>query len=139
MLHTQIAELIYLPEAPAIPGLIFRGFRGSTDYPKMAAIAKGVKEADQVAGMVRSFINHDENVEYERQRGWTEDICVRRPWRRRGLARALLVKSLHAIKERGMNETALGVDTDNPNGALRLYESVGFQMTKRFFVYRKSF
>jgi len=92
---------------------------------------------DEVAGMVLSYIDVRENAKYNRQRGWTEDICVRRPWRRRGLARALLVQSLHAVKERGMTEAALGVDTANPNGALSLYESVGFQVAKRITVYRK--
>jgi mycothiol synthase len=96
-------------------------------------------DGDQVAGMVRSFIDRKENEEYNRKRGWTEDICVRRPWRRRGLARSLLVQSLHAIKERGMTEAALGVDTQNPTGALRLYESVGFRPVKRFTAYQKSF
>jgi mycothiol synthase len=96
-------------------------------------------DGDQVAGMVRSFIDRKENEEYNRKRGWTEDICVRRPWRRRGLARSLLVQSLYAVRERGMTEAALGVDTQNPTGALRLYESVGFKPAKRFTVYQKPF
>jgi mycothiol synthase len=96
-------------------------------------------DGNQVAGMVRSFIDRKENEEYNRKRGWTEDICVRRSWRRRGLARALLVQSLHAVKERGMTEAALGVDTQNPTGALHLYESVGFKPVKRFTVYQKPF
>lgn len=92
---------------------------------------------DQVAGMVRSFINHNQNAEFNRLRGWTEHISVRRPWRRRGLARSLLVQSLHAVKERGMTEAALGVHLENPNGALQLYESAGFQVIKKFTIYRK--
>lgn len=96
-------------------------------------------DGDQVAGMVRSFIDRDENVEYNRKRGYTEDICVRRPWRKRGLARSLLVQSLYALKERGMTEAALGVDTENLSGALRLYKSVGFRPVKRFTVYQKDF
>jgi ribosomal protein S18 acetylase RimI-like enzyme len=94
-------------------------------------------DGDQVAGMVRSFIDPEENTEYNRLRGWTENISVRRPWRRRGLARSLLVQSLHAIKERGMTEAALGVHTENPNGAFQLYESVGFRVVKIYTVYRK--
>ena len=94
-------------------------------------------DRDLVAGMVLSFINQKENAEYNRKRIWTEDICVRRPWRRRGLARSLLVRSLHAGKERGMEEAALGVDTNNLSGALRLYESVGFRAIKRHTTYRK--
>ena len=91
----------------------------------------------QVAGMVLNFIRHDENEEYRRKRGYTETICVRRPWRRRGLARALIARSFEMIKKQGMTEAALGVDTENQNGALRLYESMGFRPVKRDSLYRK--
>ncbi|MGD8490011.1 MAG: GNAT family N-acetyltransferase [Anaerolineae bacterium] len=94
-------------------------------------------DGDQVAGMVLNFINHQENLEYDRKRGYTETICVRRPWRRRGLARALIARSFQMHKELGMTEAALGVDAENPNGALRLYQSMGFQQVKRNTVYRK--
>ncbi len=92
---------------------------------------------EQVAGMVLSYIDPLENEEYNRQRGWTENICVRRPWRKRGLARFLLVQSMFAIKERGMHEAALGVDTQSLTGALQLYESVGFRSVKRVTNYQK--
>jgi GNAT superfamily N-acetyltransferase len=94
-------------------------------------------EGDQVAGMVLNFLNQEENEEYNRKRGWTEDICVRRPWRRRGLARALLTRSLQMFKDMGMDHAALGVDTKNLSGALNLYQSVGFQVEKRYTDYRK--
>jgi mycothiol synthase len=96
-------------------------------------------DGDQVAGMVRSFIDQVENGFYQRKRGWTENISVRRPWRRRGLARALIVQSLYAIKERGMTEAALGVDTDNPQGALKLYKSLRYQQDYQISAYRKPF
>ena len=94
-------------------------------------------DGDRVAGMVLSFINNDENREYNRKRGYTEDISVCRPWRKQGLARSLIVQSLEAVKERGMTEAALGVDANNLTGALRLYESVGFQVTRRSSAFRK--
>jgi len=95
-------------------------------------------EGDQVAGMVLSFIDPLENEKYNRKRGWTENICVRRPWRKRGLARSLIVQSLQAVKERGMTQAALGVDTQNLSGALRLYEGIGFRPVKRFTNYQKA-
>ena len=95
-------------------------------------------EEDQVAGMVLNFINHEENREYGRKRGYTEGICVRRPWRRRGLARALIARSFQVIRDQDMTEAALGVDSQNPNGALQLYESMGFRVVKRHTTYRKS-
>ncbi len=94
-------------------------------------------DGDQVAGMVLSFIDSDENLEYNRKRGYTENICVRRPCRRRGLARALIALSLHALQERGMTEAALGVDSQNATGALDLYESMGYCTVKRTSFYRK--
>jgi GNAT superfamily N-acetyltransferase len=96
-------------------------------------------EGEQVAGMVLNFISAAENQEYQRKRGYTEGISVRRPWRRRGLARALLTRSLQMFKDLGYEEAALGVDAENPNGALQLYESVGFRVVKRELVYRKDF
>lgn len=94
---------------------------------------------DQVAGMVLNFLNQKENEEYNRLRGWTEDISVQKPWRRRGLARALLTRSLKMFKEMDMDHAALGVDTQNLTGALGLYEGVGFVVEKRHSTYRKKF
>ncbi|MGH2593014.1 MAG: GNAT family N-acetyltransferase [Anaerolineae bacterium] len=94
-------------------------------------------DGDQVAGMVLGFVDAVENEQFQRQRGWTEDIAVRRPWRKRGLARALIVQTLHALKERGMTEAALGVDAENLSGALGLYKSAGFRVVKRSAAYRK--
>ena len=94
-------------------------------------------DGDQVAGMVQNFIDEEQNEEYGRKRGWTEGICVRRPWRRQGLARALIARSFRLLKELGMTEAALGVDPDNLNGALQLYKSMGFREVQRFTTYRK--
>ena len=94
-------------------------------------------DGDEIAGMVQSYINKKENEKYSRERGYTENICVRRPWRKRGLAKALIARSFKIIKERGMTEAALGVDTENPSGALRLYKSMGFKVAKQFAAYRK--
>ena len=94
-------------------------------------------EGDQVAGMVLNYIRDDENERFNRKRGYTEDISVRRPWRRRGLATALLARSLKLLKEHGMQEANLGVDTENPSGALRLYERLGFERIRKMINYRK--
>jgi mycothiol synthase len=94
-------------------------------------------DGDQVAGQVRSYISSEENERHGRRRGYTEHISVRRPWRRRGLARALIAASFPLLRARGMTEAALGVDTENPSGALRLYERCGFRPVSRSATYRK--
>jgi mycothiol synthase len=96
-------------------------------------------DGDQVAGMVRSFVNDEENRRYGRTLGYVENISVRQPWRRRGLARALIAASFPLLRARGMNEAALGVDTENASGALQLYESCGFVAVSRETTWRKRF
>ena len=94
-------------------------------------------DGDQVAGSVQNFLSLDENEEYRRKRGYTEGISVRRPYRKLGLATALLTRSLQMFKDMGMEEAALGVDSQNLSGAFRLYERVGFRVYKRQTIYRK--
>ena len=92
---------------------------------------------DQVAGMVRGFINEEENERFGRKRGYVEHISVRRPWRKRGLARALIAASITALREAGVSEGALGVDSENRSVALGLYRSCGFQVEAETTVYSK--
>jgi ribosomal protein S18 acetylase RimI-like enzyme len=53
------------------------------------------------------------------------------------VAKALIARSFQVLKEQGMTEAALGVDAENPNGALQLYKSMGFQVVKQQTTYRK--
>ena len=96
-------------------------------------------DGEQAVGNVLNFVLHQENENFKRKRGYTEGISVRRPWRRKGIARALLTESIKMFQEMGMEETCLGVDTENPRGALELYQSVGYQEIKRYVTYRKQF
>jgi len=94
-------------------------------------------DGDAVAGQVRSYVDAETNAKTGRLIGWTEYISVRRPWRRRGLARALLADSLRAIRDRGMQEAALSVDAGNETGALALYESLGFAVHRTEIVFHR--
>ncbi len=92
---------------------------------------------DEVAGGVLNFIDHQENAEYNRLRGYTETIFVRRPYRGQGLAKALIAASFQLLKNEGMTEAALGVDAENLSGALHLYRKMGFRKVKQGMTYRK--
>jgi mycothiol synthase len=59
--------------------------------------------------------------------GWTDRLGVRSGWRGRGIARALLGASMRSFAEAGLEAAGLGVDTDSPTGAFRLYESMGYR------------
>ncbi len=90
-----------------------------------------------VAGQVRSFVNTAENEEHGQMRGWTENISTARRWRRRGVAKALIVESVRELAARGMTDVALGVHTENPNGAFDLYAGLGYEVVATWTTYRK--
>ncbi len=94
-------------------------------------------DGDEVAGSILNFINHAYNERTGRKLGYTESISVRRPWRRRGLARAMLAHSMRLHKSLGMTQTGLGVDTQNASGALDLYLSMGYREVLKVTIYRK--
>jgi mycothiol synthase len=94
-------------------------------------------DGGEVAGSVMSFIYPAENEAFAVQRGWLDHVSVRRPWRRRGLASALIADSMRALRDAGMTQAALGVDAENPTGALGVYENLGFRRSRTGVQYRK--
>jgi mycothiol synthase len=94
-------------------------------------------DGGEVAAGVINGIHADENEALGMQRAWLHSVFTRRQWRKRGLANALIARSLVLIKERGMDFGVLGVDADNPTGALGLYERNGFVVTERSTAWRK--
>lgn len=96
-------------------------------------------DGDQVAGGVINAIEADENEALGTNRGWLHSVFTRRPWRKRGLARALIARSLVLLRTRGLDQGILGVDADNPSGALGLYEKIGFTVAERSTAWRKPF
>lgn len=94
-------------------------------------------DGDEIAGAVTNAVPRAENEAFGRRRGWLETVFVRRPWRRRGLGAALVGRALVRLREAGMDEAMLGVDSANPSGALGLYERAGFVVDRRALAYRK--
>jgi mycothiol synthase len=94
-------------------------------------------DEEGVAGQVKPFIDTAQNEAFGRKRGWTEAISTSRRWRRRGVAKALIVESIRELAARGMTEVALGVHTENPNGAFDLYAGLGYEVTATWTTYRR--
>lgn len=93
---------------------------------------------DEVVGQVRTYVNEGEREMFGVHRAWTEDISTHRAWRGRGLASALICRSLRQLEALGYEQAALGVDTENLTGALALYESLGYQAVATEVTYARS-
>ncbi|MGE5272467.1 MAG: GNAT family N-acetyltransferase [Verrucomicrobiota bacterium] len=69
--------------------------------------------------------------------GWVGSLGTRKPWRGRGLGRALLLTAFGELYRRGETRVALGVDAGNETGATQLYENVGMRIAWQADVYEK--
>ena len=92
-----------------------------------------VEDDGEVAGFSLNSWHFSGDPHY----GWIGSLGVRRPWRRRGLATALLLHSFRDFRDRGATRVGLGVDGENTTGAVRLYESVGMHVARRNDMYER--
>lgn len=67
---------------------------------------------------------------------WINQMGVCRACRRQGIGAALLSEALHRVARAGYPALYLSVNIDNPQAA-KLYLRLGFQLEKRFTLYRK--
>jgi ribosomal protein S18 acetylase RimI-like enzyme len=109
-----------------------------TPFPKWWELRRGddhglwfvVRDGDELAAAVRNDANRNGG-------GYVGIIGVRRAWRGRGFAKALLYRTFGEFWQRGINRVSLDVDADSPTGATRLYESVGMHVESTMAVYER--
>jgi ribosomal protein S18 acetylase RimI-like enzyme len=106
---------------------------GSTFMPDLWKVAW---DGDRIVGMAENHIP-PENQAFDRKRGHTQILFVLPRWRRRGLAKALLAKSLVMMRERGLEEATLDVETQNTSGEMQLYEGMGYRVARKYAQYKK--
>ena len=85
-------------------------------------------DGDEIAGisLCRSEAQDDATM------GWVDALGVRRAWRRKGIALALLHHTFVDFHKRGQKSVGLGVDAASLTGATRLYEKAGMVMDDKF-------
>jgi mycothiol synthase len=65
-------------------------------------------------------------------------VGVRRPWRRKGVGRALMRHAFAEFRRRGMRGAQLGVDAESLTGAQRLYTSVGMHVDREADIFERA-
>jgi len=113
-------------QARAFPEWAALTVRSGSFRPELSFLAH---DGDELAGYLLSYAAPDDDV-YE-----VGHVGVRRPWRKRGLASALLSRALSAGRKAGYVTAHLGVDAANPTGAVGVYERVGFRPVTRAVTY----
>lgn len=85
----------------------------------------------QVAGYQVASFDPGSAAERGFKEGYTELLGVRRAYRGRGIAQALLADAMHRFAADGMDVASLDVDSANPTGALALYLGMGYTPVNR--------
>ncbi len=155
-----------IPEAPAPAGIelrlgraeearavwdadveIFRDHWGAVDDSEAAYARFGADphfdpslwvvawDGSEIAGHSLNSLHADEAS--GGQKGYLDSVGVRRPWRRRGVGRAVVAASLRLLRDRGASSAGLGVDLQNDNRAAHLYETLGFEIANTSTEYGK--
>jgi len=70
--------------------------------------------------------------------GWVQTLGTLRSHRKRGIASALIIHSLHAFDFAGFDHAMLGVDSENPSGAYGIYADLGFERQHTIVTVRKT-
>ena len=89
-----------------------------------------VRDGDEIAAVARNEANRNGG-------GYVGALGVRRAWRGKGYAKALLLHTFREFHARGMPRVTLGVDAQNPTGATHLYERVGMHVEQEHVVFEK--
>jgi mycothiol synthase len=91
-----------------------------------------VEHGDDVAAIAICRVS-----DTEENTGWVRILGVLPAYRRRGLAQTLLQYVFRHFAEHGMTRVGLGVDAENPTGAVALYERVGMRVAWRNVIYER--
>jgi mycothiol synthase len=90
------------------------------------------EHGDDVAGIVIARA-----AESEPGLGWVRVLGVLPEYRQRGVAQALLRHTFAEFESRGFDAGGLGVDAQNPTGAVRVYERAGMHVERTNLLFQK--
>jgi ribosomal protein S18 acetylase RimI-like enzyme len=100
----------------------------STFRPDLSFV---VVDGDDVVAYLLTVVYPQDDVVRGGPHGWISHLGSRRSHRGKGLATSLLQTACRAYRDLGFIEALLGVDVENPSGALGFYERFGFTVDGR--------
>lgn len=101
----------------------------STFRPDLSFLA--IAPDGEVAGFVLSEVNEEDFAPQGFSSAYIDLVGVPRAFRQRGIAPALLTRTLEATVAAGLEMAVLDVDAESPTGALGLYTHLGFTEANR--------
>jgi ribosomal protein S18 acetylase RimI-like enzyme len=92
---------------------------------------------NQPVGIMITAIDPRE-IEYKKERvAWLAVLGVLKPYRHQGIGKALMIHAMQFLKKQGVKKAMLGVDDTNITKAIKIYESLGFEVVFKRYMYIK--
>ena len=112
-------------------------FTGAEFRPELSPLAVSTATG-QIAGLIVTHEHAAETAARGRPDAHLNNVGTLQEARGRGVATALIATMLHAARAHGFATASLDVDTENPTGALGVYEKSGFAVTDTWVTYARS-
>lgn len=122
---------------PLTPDEWHTRFTGSPMFRPQLTV--GAVDADgRLVGYVIGYHAPEDAKVTGRLEGWLGQVGTLREWRGRGVASALIAQAMRLMHDAGLQDAMLDVDTENPTGAMGLYERLGFKPERRSIRWEKT-
>jgi len=115
-----------------------------TQYYTREQEKQGVKYNDFVAyindvpvGLMTTVIDPKEIEHQKKNVAWLAVLGILKPYRSKGIGKALMIHAMKFLKEQGMEQAFLGVHDTNITKAIKIYESLGFEVILKYYRYIK--
>ena len=92
---------------------------------------------NEPAGIMITMIDPHEIEHQKKNVAWLAVLGVLKLFRSKGIGKALMIYAMKYLKEQGMDEVILGVDDTNITKAIKIYESLGFEIILKSYWYLK--
>ncbi len=90
---------------------------------------------DRAVGVLITHVFETQNARREERQAWIQIVGTLKEWRGKGVAGALMAHALAVLSRQGYHSAGLGVDVDNPTGAVGVYARAGFAIARRHITY----
>jgi mycothiol synthase len=122
---------------PSTPEAWRSQFTGAEFRPALSPLAVSTATG-QIAGLIVTHESAAETAATGRRDAHLNNVGTLREARGRGVATALIATTLRAAREHGFATASLDVDTENPTGALGVYETSGFAVIDTWVTYART-
>jgi mycothiol synthase len=113
----------------------YRQYFQSEDFdPALTFLAE---QGHDIVGVALCQQREERSAEASVAMGWIDSLSVRRPYRRRGIALALMRHIFGEFYHRGLHRVALFVDAQSETGAVDLYRAAGMRPIREWVEYEK--